>query len=74
MAFVLGVLVLVALVSTLTLCLMAKNKSGCFAPREYLGPSTSEEKQHLEKADDDEEELEERRSNDEEVQLDSASS
>lgn len=74
---VLGIILLISLVSVVTLCLMARNKSGCFAPREYL-PSTTDEKVPLGRQDDDDDELdaeEDKASgkvrSDEEVQLDS---
>jgi hypothetical protein len=74
MASVLGFMIFFSLIAVVTLCLMARNKSGCFAPREYV-PSTSEEKAPLGRGDDEDEELESRSGSisEEEVRLESAS-
>jgi len=49
---VVGVIAFFCLVGGITLCLMARNKSGCFAPREYLPPSAQQEQQPLGEAND----------------------
>lgn len=74
MAAILGVLVFFMLIATVTLCLMARNKSGCFAPREYI-PSSQQENAGLAKNEDaaSDDGLGNKQSDDEEVQLDSIS-